>query len=304
VARACSFNGYLRDGGVLLGNDTCICRPGWQGAACELLRLPSLAAGFATSGSYGRDPNVTSWGATLVQDASDLSYHLFVTEEQNGCGMTSWKQNSAIVHAVSATPGNGAFRRTGMAIPFATNPAVHWDAKEKMWRMLVLKTGGPASKQHHCGPRDDETVEGGENDPQSVARSGQGNGTNQLYSTPSLHQNWTLTAANFPGCNNPTGAVDKAGTAWLLCHNGPGFHLFSAAAGWTAPVAGWVEHGNILRTGDGVREGACEDPSMWIDPSSGAFHVLAHCYSTTSWNGTSDGEYCAAHLFSNQPTNQ
>ena len=57
------------------------------------------------------------------------------------------KQNSAIVHAVSSTPGKGAFKRVGLAIPFATNPAVHWDAKAKLWRMLVIKTGGPASKQ-------------------------------------------------------------------------------------------------------------------------------------------------------------
>ena len=130
-----------------------------------------------------------------------------------------------------------------------------------------------------------------------------GNGTHQLYSTPDLKQNWTLTVASFPGCNNPTGAVDKAGTAWLLCHNGPGFHLYSAAAGWTAQATGWIAHGNVLRACDGVRAGSCEDPSMWIDPSSGAFHVLAHCYSTTAWNGTEDGEFCAAHLFSNQPTN-
>jgi hypothetical protein len=42
---------------------------------------------------------------------------------------------------------------------------------------------------------------------------------------------------------------------------------------------------------------------MWIDKKSGTFHVLAHCYSTTAWNGTSEGEYCAAHLFSDAPTN-
>lgn len=305
VAHACSLNGYLRGDGA---NATCWCNPGWSGAQCQALRLPKLAGNFATSGSYGRDPNVTSWGATLVQQASDLSYHLFVTEEQNGCGMTSWKQNSAIIHAVSPAPGAGPFRRVGMVIPFATNPAVHWDAQAQMWRMLVIKTGGPASKQHHCRAGGGETGAAQAKlqspDMAQVQASGEyGNGTNQLYSTPSLSQNWSLTAATFPGCNNPTGAVDKAGTAWLLCHNGPGFHLFSAAPGWTAPATSWVEHGNILRTDNGVREGACEDPSMWIDPSSGAFHVLAHCYSTTSWNGTSDGEYCSAHLFSNQPTN-
>ena len=152
-----------------------------------------------------------------------------------------------------------------MAIPFATNPAVHWDAKAKMWRMLVIKTGGPASKQHHCGPRESEAKAARESQlsaRMSEARLSEGNGTNQLYSTPSLSEGWSVTPASFPGCNNPTGAVDSEGTAWLLCHNGPGFHLYSAFAGWSAAAAGWTLHGNILHAGDGVRAGACEDPSM------------------------------------------
>ena len=62
AAQACSLNGYLK-----LGDASCVCNPGWRGAACEALRLPDLSAGFASSGSYGRSPNVTSWGATLVQ---------------------------------------------------------------------------------------------------------------------------------------------------------------------------------------------------------------------------------------------
>jgi hypothetical protein len=202
LAQACSLNGHLAQdsaasSGSGAGNATCVCNPGWQGAECETLKLPQLASTFASSGSYGRAPNVTSWGATLVQDA-DLSYHLFVTEEQLGCGMTSWKQNSAIVHAVSSTPGKGAFRRVGMSVPFATNPAVHYDAKAKLWRMLLIKTGGPASKQHHCGPpgasdgTPTETAGTGSESqletPAAVVRASdaEGNGTNQLYSTPSL----------------------------------------------------------------------------------------------------------------------
>ena len=43
-----------------------------------------------------------------------------------------------------------------------------------------------------------------------------------------------------------------------------------------------------------VRMGACEDPSLWICPRTGAFHVLAHCYSTIAWNGTdAAANYCA-----------
>lgn len=310
MSAECGLNGYLQQQrgaeGAAAGTTTCVCSPGWHGVACQALRLPNLTPGFSGSGSYGRTPNVTSWGGTLVQDPLDKSYHLFVTEEQYGCGMSSWKSNSAIVHAVSSTPGRGGFRRVSTSIVYGTNPAVHWDEKAKLWRMLILPTGSPASRtKHHCTHSDAEEQP---EDDEFRRRPSLGNGTNQLYSTPSLAQNWTVTSAEFPNCNNPSGASDKVGTAYLLCHGGtkgygPGFFLYSSADGWSGPGSGWQAHGNILHAGDGVRAGSCEDPSLYIDPVSGTFHVLAHCYSTTSWNGSTSGEYCSAHLFSDDPTN-
>jgi hypothetical protein len=184
--------------------------------ACEALRLPNITAGssggdiFGSSGTYGRSPNVTSWGATLVRDHDSSNqknalYHLFVTEEQDGCGMTSWKSNSAIVHAVSSTPGAGAFRRLGTVIEFGTNPSVHWDDKSKLWRMLILPTGEPASRsKHRCGSGASPGAGRGGKAWKDAGSSGLGNGTNQLYSTPSLSLNWTATKAEFPNCNNPT----------------------------------------------------------------------------------------------------
>ena len=209
------------------------------------------------------------------------------------------------MHAVSSTPGRGGFRRVSTSIVYGTNPAVHWDERAKLWRMLILPTGSPASRaKHHCT----HSVAVGQPDAEFRRRPRLGNGTNQLYSTPSLAQNWTATSAEFPNCNNPSGASDKLGTAYLLCHGGtkgygPGFFLYSSTGGWSASGSGWQAHGNILHAGDGVRAGSCEDPSLYIDPVSGTFHVLAHCYSTTSWNGSSAGEYCGAHLFSDDPTN-
>ena len=102
--------------------------------------------------------------------------------------------------------------------------------------------------------------------------------------------------------------MDAAGTAWLLCHGstrgyGPGFFLYSSAAGWTASAGEWVAHGNILRGEDGVSAALCEDPAMWIDPGTGDFHALAHCYNTLSFNGTnSDSKYCAGHLYASNTT--
>ena len=67
-------------------------------------------------------------------------YHLFATEEVNHCGMTRWKSNSQVIHAVAASPG-GPYKRVGLALPFATNPSVFFDATAKVYRMLVLPTG-------------------------------------------------------------------------------------------------------------------------------------------------------------------
>jgi hypothetical protein len=200
----CSLNGKVGPGG------NCTCRAGWHGGDCQYLNLGPID--LSTPQGYGRAPNVTAWGASLLVDqlVQPPVFHLFATEEMEGCGMASWKSNSQIIHAVSST-AVGPFRRVGVTIPFATNPSVHYDHAAQVYRMLILPTG-TAGKQHKCGgaPRfqNDETV------PEVRG------GSNQLYSTPSLDANWTRTAAEFPPCNNPSGAVDTAGVAWLLCHGG------------------------------------------------------------------------------------
>jgi alpha-galactosidase len=303
----CSLNGRSEAG-------KCVCDAGWSGSDCQYINLPPVD--LSQPQGYGRVPNVTSWGASLVA-ATNVSggppmYHLFVTEEVDGCGMAAWKTNSQVVHAV-ASKGTGPFRRVGVLVPFATNPAVHYDASARLYRMLVLPTGSPG-KQRRCdsvvafapdgavvADANNCTAAGGS---QCADEAAPLDGSSQLYSAETPEGNWTLTPASFPNCNNPSGAVDAVGTAWLMCHGGvkgygPGFFLYSAAGGWTSSAAEWTSHGNILRTADGVPESMCEDPMMWIHPITGDFHALAHCYSTLSFNGSAaaSSEYCAAHLF-------
>lgn len=95
----------------------------------------------------------------------------------------------------------------------------------------------------------------------------------------------------------------------LACHGGsrgygPGFFLYTAP-GWDSPASAWSTGIDVLEgiTG-GVRFGSCEDPSLSINPVSGAFRILAHCYSTIDYNGTlpdafgRNDTYCAGQLFS------
>ena len=117
-----------------------------------------------------------------------------------------------------------------------------------------------------------------------------------------------VTPSFFPNCNNPSGATHpRTGRAYLLCHGGdkgygPGFFLHSAPS-WTSHE--WAPPFNLFSSmtaggggTDGVREGSCEDPMLYICPRTGAFHVLAHCYSTTSRHRNDTTAYCSAHMFS------
>jgi hypothetical protein len=63
--------------------------------------------------------------------------------------MASWKSNSQIIHAVSKS-GGGPFTKVSVSIPLATNPSVHYDRTNQLYRMLILPTG-TAGKQHRCG---------------------------------------------------------------------------------------------------------------------------------------------------------
>ena len=92
---------------------------------------------------YGRSPNVTAWGGSIIRVTNSSSsesgtsgaaaYHLFATEEVFGCGMASWKSNSQVIHAVSSSP-SGPFVRESVAVPHATNPCVIWDKSVKRFR--------------------------------------------------------------------------------------------------------------------------------------------------------------------------
>eukprot|EP01052_Picozoa_sp_SAG31_P012777 SAG31_NODE_755_length_12319_cov_6.335542_4_plen_1108_part_00 len=291
-SESCSLNGRCVD-------SSCVCTRGWFGDTCQYLNVQTID--LTMPQGYGREPNVTSWGGSLIKSASGKAYHLFATEETYGCGMTTWKSNSQVVHAVSDTPA-GPFARVGVVVPYATNPCVWRDGKAGKYRMLVLPTG-TAGKEKHCV--------GGEERKQKETVNGtiQGVGPHQMYVADSIGGPWVPgTTSKFPPCNNPSGTTHPlTGAAWLLCHGGakgfgPGLFLYTSPSGWeTSPASAWTSLGNILQDVimHGVREGACEDPFLFISPA-GEFHVLAHCYSTTAWNGTrgpaADEPYCSAHL--------
>ena len=113
----CSLNGQCV-------NNKCRCDAAWQGPACDrLVILPTDRTKPAAA--YGGDaqlPNVSSWGGGVVRDDEGV-WHLWVSEFAFGCGLSSWLNNSRIVHATSLSP-TGPFQKQDTPLEiFAHNAA-------------------------------------------------------------------------------------------------------------------------------------------------------------------------------------
>ena len=93
----CSLNGVCSAG-------VCSCDVPWHGPACELLGVqPAPAAGpaYGTNATSSTQAS-TSWGGTAL--FINGSYHLYVAELANHCGLGSWTSASRCTHATSASP--------------------------------------------------------------------------------------------------------------------------------------------------------------------------------------------------------
>lgn len=113
TALGCGLNGVCAGG-------RCTCSPAWMGAHCGALHLlpaPRRAA-YPLGGPNGTA--VSSWGGGVVRAGG--AYHLYVSELTRGCGLKSWLRNSAVRHAVAASPLGPFAPRELVAEPFAHNP--------------------------------------------------------------------------------------------------------------------------------------------------------------------------------------
>ena len=93
----CSLNGCSVKG-------ACVCRPGWTGSDCGVLKLGPIAANPTGSGRIypSAHDNTSSWGGGVI--FRDGKYHLYVSEMSGHCGLATWRTNSFIRHAESDTP--------------------------------------------------------------------------------------------------------------------------------------------------------------------------------------------------------
>ena len=69
---------------------------GWRGSSCSTLDLlPARAdAGYKVAGR-------SSWGGSILQDDDNGTWHMFVEEIVEGCGLNTYARNMRIAHAIS-----------------------------------------------------------------------------------------------------------------------------------------------------------------------------------------------------------
>eukprot|EP01051_Picozoa_sp_SAG22_P001556 SAG22_NODE_62_length_23371_cov_84.500602_22_plen_225_part_00 len=137
-ALGCSLNGECTAAGA------CRCDSGWHGAECELLSLGPAPPG----GAYGYSPNISSWGAHVVRWPADGLYHMWVSELWGGCGINSWRQNSHVVHATSATAlGPYQYRDTSLPPESTCNHVLVNGSEILLYHQF---TSGGGGKQMNC----------------------------------------------------------------------------------------------------------------------------------------------------------
>ena len=115
LEQQCSGNGvckYVGSGSCHKHVGACSCNAGWTGASCSQLDfLPAMAStpcGAACvyhGGANGSDTSWTSWGGQVVRNAKDKLYYMAVSEFANGCNLGTWRCNSQVALARSASPG-------------------------------------------------------------------------------------------------------------------------------------------------------------------------------------------------------
>jgi len=121
----CSLNGLCKRG-------ACECDAAWSGDHCETLELmpAALENGYKQQGR-------ASWGGSVIKDRD--TYHMFVEELVNGCGLNTYARNMRVAHATSSTPA-GPYKPINLASSYsASTPHAVRDPKDGSW--LIFLTG-------------------------------------------------------------------------------------------------------------------------------------------------------------------
>jgi hypothetical protein len=128
----CSLNGECRDG-------SCSCYAGWKGSSCGWLDFKPLRN---ASASGFNEPNINTWGGSIVKDFLNEKWHMYLSYMELGCTLQQFKPNSKIVHAVSEESAIGPYVFSdSVTAPWSHNPHVQ----------LIPATDPPLYVIYHIG---------------------------------------------------------------------------------------------------------------------------------------------------------
>ena len=125
TARACTSAADCSLGGECVAG-VCHCYATWKGQNCsELNLLPATATVGKYPAAWARPGVQSSWGGRPLFDNDTGTWHLYAADMTGGCGLKSWRSNSAIAHAVASNPA-GPYQYVDQTLtPWAHNPAAH-----------------------------------------------------------------------------------------------------------------------------------------------------------------------------------
>jgi len=181
TALDCSLNGQCVA-------SRCVCHLPWQGSSCGCLQtLPVNRTAHPGAALYGWDPNVSSWGGTLVTDVGGVD-HLFVAQMKSG-GLVGWGTQSECVHAVGSLE-TAMFTKRDVVLPNECHgPVVIRDPVSSEFLMFHIGSGG-------------------------------GSTSSFMHHSPNVTGPWMAATTDPGSCGMPTAAFHPNGTLFVVCGNG------------------------------------------------------------------------------------
>jgi hypothetical protein len=265
----CSLNGICTD-------TACVCDPGWFGDDCGQLNLFPATPGTGYNHTdatdvyepYGTSGN-SSWCGQIVQDLEDKTlFHMIASQFAHGCGLSSWKPMSTVIHAESRSGPAGPYIWTDEILDtWHHNPTIIYSPADEEW--LVYFTGMDMEVPESCGSK---TI------INNVS----------MISSPDL-QNWSEPTLLLPGKTNPAPwplYTDTNPTSQILLsvEDNPIY----LADHFTGPY-------DLVSTPNYTDW--TEDPFLWQD-KRGHWHFLVHwMIDYVNSNGTKRGPNVGAHAY-------
>ena len=296
----CQLNGECANG-------TCVCDTAWMGPQCGVLDVEQGTVAYGNGASTS--PLTSAWGGgPPVVDEYGM-YHLFVSEIDGHCGMSTWSRMSFAAHTTAPSPV-GPFTRLAGDAGTAIGTFAHNTFYVRAGGLHLLYHIGAGSNNASCNPYwpcVNGTTPGGNGLrppspwPEGPCPPSTAGGARVHYST-SLNGPWIdfgplVLGPGGPGSvSNPAPLVLANGTVVLMGRTRdtlgkgapPAAHnvwLFRAPL-WNetyAFVRGTGVNGSV-GVGDGIE--FTEDPVLW--EGRRGYHALFHSQANVSHGWSTD----------------